>query len=59
MPASPSRQDVIHQGHTSLLSHGAERRRPRRWLKRYNVEVAASSASVLSTIIAVSPIEPP
>ena len=32
--------------------HSVGKEEPRRWIKRYRIEVAASSASVLSTVTA-------
>jgi len=52
MPNTLSRNDVIQQEKASSMAHGPGGGRPRRFVKRYRTEVAASISSVLSTVIA-------
>ncbi|KAI0101874.1 mitochondrial carrier protein [Nemania sp. FL0031] len=55
MPAESSLQNVTTvsiQTRTMPQQHSVSKEEPRRWIKRYRTEVAASSASVLSTVTA-------
>ncbi|KAI0878484.1 mitochondrial carrier protein [Hypoxylon argillaceum] len=55
MPAESSLQNVttaLVQTRTMPQQHSVDKEEPRRWVKRYRTEVAASSASVLSTVTA-------
>jgi hypothetical protein len=55
MPAESSLQNVttaLIQTRTMPQQHSVSKEEPRRWIKRYRTEVAASSASVLSTVTA-------
>jgi hypothetical protein len=51
MPGTLHRQDDVEPERAAQSSGGAQ---PKRFLKRYRTEVCASSASVMSTILAVS-----
>ena len=55
MPAESSLQNVTTaplRTRTMPQHHSVGKEEPRRWIKRYRTEVAASSASVLSTVTA-------
>lgn len=54
MPTSPGQRDAPSRNYAVNvpLVTGAER--PKRWIKRYRTEVAASASSVLSTFLAAS-----
>lgn len=53
-PVYRTPRDIHHVSRTVLRSEQAKR-----WTKRYRTEVAASSSSLLSTFVAVSPTASP
>jgi hypothetical protein len=53
MPIKPGQQDGIKQDRSQIGSQAKGGGKPKRWLKRYRTEVAASTSSVLSTFFAV------